>query len=331
MKPKKLDNIFVVHGSDREMEEAVARVLEKLDLDKTILHEEPDEGGPLYDKFIQSAEKAGTAIILLSPDDEVHVYQKEHRKDEDEQGGVKIKFHPRQNAIFEFGYFVGMPQVENIIVLYRKHDDFEWPSDIAGITYKEYDVYKRWEYDLAVDLRRFGYDVDLHKLSERRSTTPTSKAVFAPSSSQIIHDQTLEKLLENQYNIYSESGAIVKARNIEWIDSNTVKEDITIETENDGLNIVTSDSMTLKLFATVDDATDFVNTQRDDSYIVWSTTWPETDSPYIRTFGHAPSVYIFYDKTVERTFDHEVHMRVLQCDNLVMYGRNETTRGIRLT
>ena len=276
------------------------------------------------------AQKAGTAIILLSPDDEVHVYQKEHRKDE--QGGVKIKFHPRLNAIFEFGYFVGRPQVRKYnCSLQKKHDDFEWPSDIAGITYTQYDVNKRWVYDLATDLWHFGYDVNLYKLAKRRGITPTNKTVFVPSSNQIIHDQTLEKLLENEYNIYSESGAIVKARKIEWIDSNTVKEGITIEIENDGLNIVTSDSITLKLLTTVDDATDFVNTQRDDSYIMWSTTWPGKDSAYIRTFGHAPSVYIFYDKTVERTFDYEVHMRVIQCDNLVMYGRNETTRGIRLT
>jgi len=325
-----LGTIFVVHGADREMEEAVARLLEKLDLDFKILHEEPDEGKPLFDKFIHNAEKAGTAIILLSPDDGVHVRQKEQREDKNEQA-AKIKFRPRQNAIFEFGYFVGRPQTKNVIVLYRKHVDFEWPSDISGITYKEYDAYKRWEYDLADELKHYGYDVNLNKLSKHHQSTPTSKKVSTPASSRITHNQSLEKILENENSIYSESGAIIKARNIEWIDSNTVKEDITIEGKTGGIDTVTSCSLTLKLFTTVDEATEFVNIQRDDSYIVWSTTWPSGDSPYTRTFEHAPSVYIFYDKTVKRTFGYEVHMKLIQCDNFVMYGRDETIRGIKQT
>ena len=185
--------------------------------------------------------------------------------------------------------------------------------------------------DIANELKYYGYDVDLNKLSKHRQSTPTSKKVSTPDSSRITHNQTLEKILENENSIYSESGAIIKARNIEWIDSNTVKEDITIEGKTGGIDTVTSSSLTLKLFATVDDATEFVNIQRDDSYIVWSTTWSEVDSAYTRTFGHAPSLYIFYDKTVERTFSYEVHMKLIQCDNFVMYGRNETIRGIKQT
>jgi hypothetical protein len=260
------------------------------------------------------------------------LHPKELRGDKDDQNAVEIKMRPRQNVIFEYGYFVGRfgrLNKKNIIVLYRTSDSFDWPSDIKGITYKEYDAHRRWQLDLASELKHYGYDVDLNKLSKNHQSTPTSKNVSTHASHQITHNQTLEKIIENENSIYSESGTIVKARNIVWIDSNTVKEDITVEGKTNGIDIVTSNSLTLKLLATVDDATEFVNTQRDDSYIVWSTTWPGTDSPYTRTFGHAPSVYIFYDKTVERTFDYEVHMRLIQYDNLVMYGRNETIRGIK--
>ena len=39
---------------------------------------------------------------------------------------------------------LGRLKRKNIIVLYRKRDNFEWPSDIKGVTYKEYDDHRWW-------------------------------------------------------------------------------------------------------------------------------------------------------------------------------------------
>ncbi|MBN1213833.1 MAG: nucleotide-binding protein, partial [Candidatus Lokiarchaeota archaeon] len=44
-------NIFIVHGSDNEMKEAVARLLETLGLIPIILHEQPNEGKTIIEKF----------------------------------------------------------------------------------------------------------------------------------------------------------------------------------------------------------------------------------------------------------------------------------------
>ena len=62
------NKVFVVHGHDNEMKLAVARLLDKLGLEPIILHEMPDLGRTLIEKFIDHSD-VGFAVVLLSPDD----------------------------------------------------------------------------------------------------------------------------------------------------------------------------------------------------------------------------------------------------------------------
>ena len=62
------DKIFVVHGHDEEMKQAVARTVSSLDLMPIILHEQANEGKTVIEKFETHAE-VGFAIVLLSHDD----------------------------------------------------------------------------------------------------------------------------------------------------------------------------------------------------------------------------------------------------------------------
>lgn len=48
--------IFVVHGHDNEMKQAVARVLQNLGLEPIILHERPNQGKTLIEKFERDAD-----------------------------------------------------------------------------------------------------------------------------------------------------------------------------------------------------------------------------------------------------------------------------------
>ena len=50
-------NVFIVHGHDNEMKEAVARVLAKLELTPIILHEQANQGNTLIEKFESNDEK----------------------------------------------------------------------------------------------------------------------------------------------------------------------------------------------------------------------------------------------------------------------------------
>ena len=59
---------FVVHGHDTGARESVARFLEKLDVEAIILHERPNEGRTLIEKF-EAHSDVPFAVVLLTADD----------------------------------------------------------------------------------------------------------------------------------------------------------------------------------------------------------------------------------------------------------------------
>lgn len=63
------NEIFIVHGHDNEMKLDVARTITNLGLHPIILHEQPNGGKTIMEKFEANALAVNFAIILLSPDD----------------------------------------------------------------------------------------------------------------------------------------------------------------------------------------------------------------------------------------------------------------------
>jgi len=151
----KLSNkIFIVHGHDEEMKQAVARTVEKIDLKPIILHEQPNKGRTIIEKF-EDYSDVNFAIVLLSPDD---IAYPKNKQPEDK------KFRARQNVIFELGFFVGTLEREHVFILYREEHNFEFPTDYSGICYTPYDNKGRWRFDLIGELNSCGYNVDANKL-----------------------------------------------------------------------------------------------------------------------------------------------------------------------
>jgi predicted nucleotide-binding protein len=146
--------IFIVHGKDEEMKQAVARVLEKLELEPIILHEQPDKGQTIIEKLIDYSD-VNFAIVLLSPDDIFSL--KSHLSEE-------TKKRARQNVIFELGFFIGKLGRENVVAVYREEKNFEMPSDYSGVVYIPYDDSGQWQNSLIKELKACGYDVDANKL-----------------------------------------------------------------------------------------------------------------------------------------------------------------------
>jgi predicted nucleotide-binding protein len=146
--------IFIVHGRSKDMKEAVARVLEKLGLEPIILHEKPNKGRTLIEKFTDYSD-VGFAVVLLSADD--MGYQEGHSPEE-------AKPRARQNVIFELGFFIGKLGRERVVPLYRKLKAFELPSDYDGVVYTPYDLLGAWKTELVRELRACGYEVDANKL-----------------------------------------------------------------------------------------------------------------------------------------------------------------------
>jgi len=150
------DKIFIVHGHDKEMKESVTRTVEKLGLKTIILHEQPDKGRTIIQKFKDYSD-VGFAIVLLSPDDEGRPLE----------GRSELRTRARQNVIFELGFFIGKLDQERVFIIYKEHGDFEFPSDYSGVLYTPYDDAKRWQYKIVEELQAAGYVVDANKLTKK--------------------------------------------------------------------------------------------------------------------------------------------------------------------
>lgn len=62
--------VFVVHGSDHGWKETVSRFLERLKLQPIILHEQPDQGKTIIEKFEAHSAGVQGAVVILTADDD---------------------------------------------------------------------------------------------------------------------------------------------------------------------------------------------------------------------------------------------------------------------
>jgi predicted nucleotide-binding protein len=143
--------IFIVHGHDHEMKNDVARVVQLLGFEPIILHEQPNKGRTLIEKFEDHGETAGFAIVLMSADDEGRA-----------KGSDSLAPRARQNVVLELGYFVGKAARKRVCALMR--GGVEIPSDIVGVVFEQYDAAGAWKLALGRELRAAGYTVDMNRL-----------------------------------------------------------------------------------------------------------------------------------------------------------------------
>ena len=146
------NEVFIVHGHDTVAKIEVARFVEKLGLEATILDEKPGGGRTIIEKFEDHASNAGFAIVLLTPDD---VGAAKDKRDD-------LKPRARQNVIFEMGYFVkGLGRGR---VCAMSNEEVELPSDLAGVEYIHLDSNGGWKLKLVKELDAAGIAVDKSKL-----------------------------------------------------------------------------------------------------------------------------------------------------------------------
>jgi predicted nucleotide-binding protein len=137
------DEIFVVHGRDSSAKVEVARLIERAGLKAVILHEQPNQGRTIIEKFEAHGGAAGFAVIVVTPDD---------------VGGLdKDNLQPRarQNVIGEMFWFAGRLGRDRVCAL--KKGDVEMPSDFAGVGYTEMDDRGAWKQELLREMQAAGY------------------------------------------------------------------------------------------------------------------------------------------------------------------------------
>jgi predicted nucleotide-binding protein len=145
------NDVFIVHGHDEEAKQSVARFIERLGINAVILHEKPNVGRTIIQKF-EDYSNVGFAVILLTPDDIGFPKDKPQEK----------KPRARQNVVFELGFFVGKLGRERVCALYK--GNVEIPSDFEGVLYIPMGSDGGWRLELAREFKAAGIEVDLNKV-----------------------------------------------------------------------------------------------------------------------------------------------------------------------
>jgi hypothetical protein len=104
--------VFIIHGHNTSIKESVARFLQKLDVEPVILHEQPNRGQTLIEKFEFNSE-VSFAVALLTGDDEGRALN----------GQVDFRRRARQNVLLELGFFIGKLGRERVCAVHRLHPD----------------------------------------------------------------------------------------------------------------------------------------------------------------------------------------------------------------
>lgn len=143
------NKVFVVHGRDDGMKQTVARFVERLGLEAIILHEQPNGGATVIEKFERSSD-VGFAVVLMSVDDHGGIV------------GGPVQGRARQNVILELGYFLGRLGRRCVMIL--RQGEVEVPSDFAGVVYQVFDEPGSWRVQLAKELQVAGYAIDWNKV-----------------------------------------------------------------------------------------------------------------------------------------------------------------------
>lgn len=106
-----------------------------------VLHEQPDSGRTIIEKFEAIAAEAGFAVVLLTADDLGRA-----------KDASTDNRRARQNVVLELGFFIGRLGRSRVVALYE--EGVELPSDLSGLLYTS--LAGNWHTSLAVELRSSG-------------------------------------------------------------------------------------------------------------------------------------------------------------------------------
>lgn len=146
-----LSQVFIVHGHDETSKIKVARFIEKLGLQPIILHEQASAGNTIIEK-IEEYSNVGFGIVLYTACD---IGGK--------QGNSPVlNSRARQNVVFEHGYLIGKIGRDKVCALVK--GSIETPNDISGVVYVAMDDSDAWHIQIAKELKRSGYSIDMNKI-----------------------------------------------------------------------------------------------------------------------------------------------------------------------
>ena len=143
--------VFIVHGHDHALRNEVELLVKQLEFEPIVLFKEPNLGDTVIEKLFRNTCDASFAIVLYTKCDEGKAVEES-----------LLKPRARQNVVFEHGLMCGLLGRKHVVALVE--DGVEIPSDLSGVVYIRIDEAKRWEFDVAKEMKAAGLDVDLNKL-----------------------------------------------------------------------------------------------------------------------------------------------------------------------
>lgn len=167
MKHLSSDRVFIVHGHDEDAKRETEQHVRELGLTPIILHDQPNKGRTIIEKF-ESHSEVAFAIILITPDDLGGA----------NTPGMDLLLRPRarQNVILELGFFIARLGRERVSTLVR--GDVETPSDYHGVVYIPMDTQGTWKSQMETELR--AADLPLH-------TRPRAEPPKRPRKRKIVY------------------------------------------------------------------------------------------------------------------------------------------------
>ena len=144
--------VFVVHGRNGGRKDTVARFLNQLELEPIVLHEQPNDGRTIVEKF-EDHSNVAFAVILCTGDDSGSL-----KGDEE-----NLRSRARQNVILEWGFFHGKLGRDKVCAIFD--EGVEIPSDNDGVLRISWDDAGGWRFLLAREMKSAGLPVDLNKIA----------------------------------------------------------------------------------------------------------------------------------------------------------------------
>jgi len=150
--PENARRVFIVHGHNESLKQSVARLLDRLDFEPVILHEQPNKGRTVIEKFIDYSDVA-FAVVLLTGDDRGGLADKPARS---------YRLRARQNVVLELGYFLGRLGRDRVVAIHE--ENVEIPSDYTGVLFIPHDESGAWQLLLAKEMKGVGLKVDMNRI-----------------------------------------------------------------------------------------------------------------------------------------------------------------------
>lgn len=143
--------VFIVHGHDSNTRNEAELLVKQLGFEPVVLFKKPNMGDTIIEKLFRESSEAAFAIVLYTKCDEGKAVEE-----------ADLKPRARQNVVFEHGLMCGILGRKNVVALVE--DGVEIPGDLNGVVYITLDDAKRWQFDVAREMKASGLQVDLNKL-----------------------------------------------------------------------------------------------------------------------------------------------------------------------